>query len=107
MAADDQIECPHWKGDVILKVWGIRPISRCSHLFILVDPDMLEGTVLPRDQTFCKTAELNIFFQITVLSLSELFILRTKEFYLQVSENRFSPVAASVHLPTPQTDFYL
>lgn len=70
-----------------------------------MDPLILEGAVLPRDQAFCKTAELNIFFQTAVLSLLELFILLTKEFYLQVSENRFSLAAASVHLPTSQTDF--
>lgn len=72
-----------------------------------MDPHILEGTVLPRDKTFCETAELNIFFQIAVLSLLELFILLKKEFYLEVSENRCSPIAATAHMPTPQTDFYL
>lgn len=72
-----------------------------------MDSCILEGTVLLRDQIFCKTAKLNIFFQTAVLSLVELFILLIKEFYLQVSENRFSSVTASVHLPGPETDFYL
>jgi len=53
---------------------------------------------------FCKAAELNFFFQSTIRSLLGLIIL-TKEFNLQVSENRVCLIAASVHLPTSQLDF--
>lgn len=48
MVTDDQIKYCDWKAEIILKVWDIRQTSRFSNLFIFMDTNMLEATVLPK-----------------------------------------------------------